>query len=406
MLTSGGDWSAGLTVLDDLQSVSDGLASGDWLNVTLGTVSGGASLLDPIGTLAEQGAGWLIEHLQPLKGWLEELTGSPGQVQALAGAWDQISTDLTASSEAISGFVRLDLADFEGNAVEAYRTLQARNTDLLNSIAGTSAAISAGLANATQMVQMVYELTRDVIAIIVGMIIGALLTSWIPVYGQARLITEVAEVVGKYVPTVAKSIETLIGAFEKLQELLRKAATILRAIPAHSTGVVSDVAGKSDEAIDLAAAITQRGDDAAEVAGDVAHHANSATDVVPTRPTWRQSEIDALDDFPDYADQKSFINGEEVPYGTKGSSRPDLYTDGHSVEVKNYNVESASGRSNLVRTLVKQYEERLLNLPPGTRQTTLIDVRGQNASDDLVEALADKIAERTDGGLEILFKRN
>ena len=31
-----------------------------------------------------------------------------------------------------------------------------------------------------------------------------------------------------------------------------------------------------------------------------------------SRPTWRQSELDAAKDFPDYDAQKSFINGEEV----------------------------------------------------------------------------------------------
>lgn len=72
-----------------------------------------------------------------------------------------------------------------------------------------------------------------------------------------------------------------------------------------------------------------------------------------SRPTWRQSEVDAAKDFPDYDAQKSFINGEEVPYGTKGSVRPDYYKNGYSVDIKNCNVESASGRSNLARNIEK-----------------------------------------------------
>lgn len=31
---------------------------------------------------------------------------------------------------------------------------------------------------------------------------------------------------------------------------------------------------------------------------------------------------------------ESFINGEEVPYGTKGSVRPDYYKDGFSADIK------------------------------------------------------------------------
>ena len=123
-----------------------------------------------------------------------------------------------------------------------------------------------------------------------------------------------------------------------------------------------------------------------------------------SRPTWRQSELDAAKDFPDYDAQKSFINGEEVPYGTKGSVRPDYYKNGYSVDIKNYNVESASGRSNLARNIEKQYYQRIQNLPAGTKQTVMIDIRGQSISDASMSALYDDIMRRTNNGVEILFK--
>lgn len=96
--------------------------------------------------------------------------------------------------------------------------------------------------------------------------------------------------------------------------------------------------------------------------------------VKKTRPTWRQSELDVAKDFPDYQAQKSFIKGKEVPYGTKGSVRPDYYKSGNNVDVKNYNVESARGRSNLARNIEKQYHQRMENLPEGTKQSVLIDM--------------------------------
>jgi len=39
------------------------------------------------------------------------------------------------------------------------------------------------------------------------------------------------------------------------------------------------------------------------------------------RPSWRQSELDVQKSYPDYEPQKSFKNGQEVPYGTRGSTR-------------------------------------------------------------------------------------
>lgn len=125
-----------------------------------------------------------------------------------------------------------------------------------------------------------------------------------------------------------------------------------------------------------------------------------------SRPAWRQSELDAAADFPDYDAQKSFINGEEVPYGTKGSVRPDDYMAGFSVDIKNYNVESASGRSNLVRNIEKQHSQRTGNLPDGTKQAVIIDVRGQNVSISALIALYNDIIQKTHHGVEILFKMN
>ena len=76
-----------------------------------------------------------------------------------------------------------------------------------------------------------------------------------------------------------------------------------------------------------------------------------------TRPSWRQSEIDVEKDFPEYNAQKSFKDGKEVPYGEKGSSRPDLYQSGQSIEVKNYIITTSSGRSRLVNNVTKQVEK-------------------------------------------------
>ncbi|EGB9983304.1 hypothetical protein ABFW39_002890 [Listeria monocytogenes] len=126
---------------------------------------------------------------------------------------------------------------------------------------------------------------------------------------------------------------------------------------------------------------------------------------IPKRPNWRQSEIDAELDYKGYDSQKSFLNGEEVPYGTKGSSRPELYKQGHSIEVKNYNVQTSSGQNNLINNVSKQIKERLTNLPPGTEQTILIDVRGQNVSNDILKNIRSKILDKSGVNVEIIFKR-
>ena len=124
------------------------------------------------------------------------------------------------------------------------------------------------------------------------------------------------------------------------------------------------------------------------------------------RPSWRQSEIDVEKDFPDYNAQKSFKDGIEVPYGEKGSSRPDLYQTGHSIEVKNYKITTSSGRSRLVNNVSKQVEKRISDLPDGTKQSVIIDIRGQDVSDEILEGLYEKIMNKTNGNVDIRFKTN
>lgn len=124
-----------------------------------------------------------------------------------------------------------------------------------------------------------------------------------------------------------------------------------------------------------------------------------------SRPTWRQSELDVGKDYEGYDAQKSFINGEEVPYGTKGSVRPEFYKNSHSVEVKNYNVETSSGRNSLINNVSSQIKKRLTNLPEGTEQTVVIDVRGQDYNLEILRDIKNKIIEKSGYNAEILFKR-
>lgn len=128
-----------------------------------------------------------------------------------------------------------------------------------------------------------------------------------------------------------------------------------------------------------------------------------------TRPSWRQSELDVGKDLAGqgFEAQKSFKNGVEVPYGTKGSVRPEYVRPGLSIEVKNYDITSAAGRSRLVRNVVQQAQKRVEHLPEGTVQRIIIDVRGQDVSDEVLDELARRIAEKSGGILqesEILFR--
>ena len=162
-------------------------------------------------------------------------------------------------------------------------------------------------------------------------------------------------------------------------------------------------------AVDEAAALPRLGravdgvvgasDEAAQVAGRIDDPFDPRLLDVPERPYWRESEDVISRMYPTHRDQVSFRNGQEVPYGTPGSTRPEGYAIGESIEVKNYNVETPAGRSRLVRNVTQQAIERARQLPPGTQQRLIIDVRGQEISNELRQQLVERIVNQSNGAL-------
>ncbi|HEQ3635206.1 TPA: hypothetical protein VGT38_001904, partial [Campylobacter coli] len=125
---------------------------------------------------------------------------------------------------------------------------------------------------------------------------------------------------------------------------------------------------------------------------------------IPKKPHWRESEEDISKLYHDYEKQKSFLNSKEVPYGTKHSVRPDLYKNGSSIEIKNYNLDKTYSANNLINIITKQYQQRLQHLPPKTEQIFIIGSRGQNISKEIQEKIKQKIRIKLNCDILIQFK--
>ena len=128
------------------------------------------------------------------------------------------------------------------------------------------------------------------------------------------------------------------------------------------------------------------------------------------RVSKRQSEIDVAKQHPRYGEQKSFVNGQEKPYGTKGSSRFDLYKSDSlfsgqkTIEVKNYDVSSKTGQNRLIRNVVEQTNKGIKNLPNTSREI-VIDVRGQNVSNGTMNYIKNSIISQISEPVEVTFLR-
>lgn len=75
--------------------------------------------------------------------------------------------------------------------------------------------------------------------------------------------------------------------------------------------------------------------------------------------------------------QVTYLNGEEVPYGTLGGTRPDVVCGNVAYEVKCYNLSKTANLNELGNVLVKQLSYRSANLPAGMSQAVILNVEGR-----------------------------
>ena len=116
------------------------------------------------------------------------------------------------------------------------------------------------------------------------------------------------------------------------------------------------------------------------------------------RPNPEASEDKAKDIYGGDA-QKSYKNGKEVPYGTPGSSRPDLVAEDPetgnliAIEVKNYDLSNENNIKSLCEKLKDQVEARNNNMPEGTEQKIILDLRGQDLTEEQIDEVVIEIKD-------------
>ena len=247
---------SGLGLIEDGQDLNEAMESNSWVAESLaafGTAMDVQQLVsDPLQTLMSWGISWLLDHMSPLKDWLNELAGNPGEVQGFAATWTSIGESLQTNSADLAGAVAGDLEGQEGMGIAAYSALQ---TDIAKHVelAGTcSNAMSTALGVASTIVQVVHDLVRDAIADIVAAIAAKAVELAISCGTLApKIVADIASLALEWAGKLRRYVDDLLSSGKRLSKLsddLSGLFTRLKDAMANiKGGAVSDAIKQSDD---------------------------------------------------------------------------------------------------------------------------------------------------------------
>lgn len=261
---------AGSGLFNDVATSVKDFSDGDWANAAMDVATDGLDLLgaamDPLGTLASAGVGFLIEHISFLKDGLDKLAGNPEAVTAKAQTWQNISEQLTKTADTYEQSAGKAGQSYKGgDGAAAYQQTAKGYADSLRGAAGHAHNASTAMQVGAAIVGTERGLIRDMISEFVGALIvkglAALATSWCSFGASVAAFIADTVVEGGI---LAEKISTRIAKIvEKLGEIAKSAGRSKTAIEAaaKALGKIGKTADKIvDKSVDAATKIESTAD--------------------------------------------------------------------------------------------------------------------------------------------------
>lgn len=193
---------SGAGLIDDVVTLAGDIKSENWVSASLvgvaGAVDVAATVSDPFGSLLSAGLGWLMDHFEPIKGWLNDLTGDGDAVAAFAGTYTNIASGLHDESTYLRRKVSADLDGATAEFLTEYRAFMRTYGRSVDALGDAADACATGLTIAAGIVSAVHGIVRDAIATIVGSIVS---------YAAELVLT-----LGTATPLVIEQVTTRVSA--------------------------------------------------------------------------------------------------------------------------------------------------------------------------------------------------
>jgi hypothetical protein len=238
---------SGSGIFNDAAATLTDVRNGDWGNAAFDIGTDALDLLgaamDPLGTLASAGVGWLIEHISFLKDGLDQLAGKPEAVTAMAVTWSNISKQLNETAEHYEQSAKGVQQHFSDcGSAEQYQKTAESYVGVLRGAAGHAQGASTAMNVGAALVGTERGLIRDMISSFVGQLIikalAALAASWCTFGGTiAAFIADsvieggiLAEKISTKITKVVEKLEKLAQSAGKSKGAIEGAANALKKV--------------------------------------------------------------------------------------------------------------------------------------------------------------------------------
>ena len=328
-------WS-GSRLIEDGFDLKEAFESKSWVSgglaVAATAADTAAAVMDPLGEALSAGVGWIIEHLSPLKDWLNELAGDSDAVAAAASTWTNIGTKLNSCAGELEAVCSSRLAGQESLAVATFKTLQAGSASHLRMTGEVAGAISGGLTLASMIVRMVHDMVRDAIADVIGKLTSKAAIMAVSLGTAAPwAVSSVAADVSSWVARLSKEVADVVLSSKNLKKLLDKAENLFSRLGKKWESFKASRAEKKaakKKAAETPADDTKNADNATDAAADGAKSANRATDAAADGAKSTGNAADAAADGAKGADDAADAAGDAADGARGADDAADAAVDG------------------------------------------------------------------------------
>jgi len=214
----------GLGIVDELYNVAQDLRAGEVNNLVDSAKAiyeeAAGLAVDPIGGLVGMGVEWILHHIDPLKTWVNQLTGDSAQVYGMSSSWDSISSSLASVAEELQSTAQAAMSGMHGEAVRAYLERQAVVSSAIDGVSAASGAFGEALTKGADSVDSIHDAVVGAIGDIVGSCISAAVEV-VCTWGLAAPVAEaqVASKVAKWVGLIGPVLDVLMEAVQAIMAI-------------------------------------------------------------------------------------------------------------------------------------------------------------------------------------------